>query len=225
MHAQRLAHKAVRMIRSAAAYCLPHPKIFCIGKNKTGTTSLKHALQDLGYVVGSQTAVERLLKSYAIRDFRPLIRYCHSAQAFQDVPFSWPYTYQILDYAFPRSKFILTIRHSAEEWYRSLTRFHAKLLGLDHTPRKADLQRAPYIYPGAMWEVNRLLYNTPEDDPYNEAILTDGYRRYNAEVEAYFKYRDNLLVLNVTEPGSYHRLCAFLGRKPRYDEFPWLNQT
>jgi hypothetical protein len=131
-----------------------------------------------------------------------------------------------MDEAFPGSKFILSVRNSADEWYSSLTRFHAQLLGLDHTPRKEDLMRADYIYPGAMWDINRMLYDTPEDDPYNESALKAGYECYREEVLAYFRSRpDDLLVMNIAEPGSYRRLCEFLGRTPRDAEFPWLNKT
>ena len=35
-------------------------KIFCIGRNKTGTTSLKRAFEDLGYPVGDQRKAEIL---------------------------------------------------------------------------------------------------------------------------------------------------------------------
>jgi hypothetical protein len=35
-------------------------KYFCIGRNKTGTTSLKRAFEDLGYPVGDQRKAEIL---------------------------------------------------------------------------------------------------------------------------------------------------------------------
>lgn len=226
MLATRLCKKATSLFQCVHALVVPHTKIFCIGKNKTGTTSIKQSLIDLGYILGNQQKAERLYSYYSSRDFRPIVRYCRTAQAFQDVPFSWPYTYQAMDQAFPGSKFILSVRQSADEWYRSLTRFHAQLLGLNHTPGKEDLKRADYINPGAMWEINRMLYDTPEDDPYNHSVLTDGYERYREEVLTYFRFRpDDLLVINVSEPGSYRRMCDFLGRTPAYAEFPWLNKT
>jgi hypothetical protein len=44
-------------------------KIFCIGCNKTGTTSLETAFKDWGYKLGNQTIAERLVDSYLDRDF------------------------------------------------------------------------------------------------------------------------------------------------------------
>jgi hypothetical protein len=76
------------------------PKIFCIGLNKTGTTSLKTALRTLGYEVGNQRKAELLLNDWYKRDYKDLIQYCKGAEAFQDVPFSFPFTFIALDQAF-----------------------------------------------------------------------------------------------------------------------------
>src|SRR5690606_4675563 len=102
------------------------PKIFCIGRNKTGTTSLKVALRDLGYSIGSQRAAEHLIEDWGQRDFRRLVKLVSTADAFQDIPFSYDYTFQAMDAAFPGSKFILSIRDSPEQWYESLVRFTQK---------------------------------------------------------------------------------------------------
>lgn len=112
------------IIRSAGK-----PKIFCIGKNKTGTTSLKAAMAELQYRVGVQRDAELLIHDWAIRDFRRIVRYCRSAEFFQDVPFSYPYTFIAMDQAFKGSKFILTVRDNPEQWYNSLVKFHSKLFG------------------------------------------------------------------------------------------------
>lgn len=202
------------------------PKIFCVGRNKTGTTSLAAALRGLGIAVGNQALAERLAGDWAVRDFRRLFRYCHTAQAFQDVPFSWPFTYQALDQRFPGSKFILTVRHSADEWYDSLTRFHAVLFGKGRVPTTEDLKAATYGYLGGVYDANRMLYDTPESDPYNKAALTASYEAHNRAVIEYFRHRpDDLLVLNVADADAYPRLCAFLGKPAVAAAFPWENKT
>ena len=69
-------------------------KYFCIGRNKTGTTSLKRAFEDMGFTVGNQRAAELLTDRYYFsQDFSPITKYCITAQVFQDVPFSYPDTY------------------------------------------------------------------------------------------------------------------------------------
>lgn len=223
-YAQRtrlLARLVVGALRS-----IGKQKVFCIGKNKTGTTSMAKAFNELGLVVGEQRLAERLLHDWARRDFRRLFWYCHTAQAFQDVPFSLPFTFQALDQRFPGSKFILTVRDSPEKWYESLTRFHAVRFGHGRIPTLDDLKAAQYVYPGFAYEANRLLHNTPADDPYNRDSLIADYNTHNNAVLAYFRHRPgDLLALNVAEPGAYNKLCAFLGKPYTGREFPWENKT
>jgi len=201
-------------------------KIFCVGRNKTGTTSVKKAFKDLGFVVGNQRKAELLLPYYKEKNFTPIIEYCKSAEAFQDFPFSFPDTYRHLDEAFPNSKFILTIRNNAEEWYYSLTSFHGKFFGNGKIPTATDLQRADYVFKGWAWECNRLLYQTPEDDPYNKAMLIKHYLDHNEKIINYFRGRPyNFLVLNLAEKESYKKFCNFLEIESPFTEFPWENKT
>jgi hypothetical protein len=202
------------------------PKVFCIGKNKTGTTSMKRAFVELGYVAGNQRLAELLVYDWAKRDFSRLFRYCLTAQAFQDFPFSYPFTFQALDQHFHGSKFILTVRDSAEQWYESLVSFHSKIWGHGKVPTIEDLKEARYVFKGYAYEVYYLNSQTPPDDPYNREILIAGYRAYNHAVKDYFRHRpDDLLVLNVAEPGAYDRLCDFLGKPRMGKDFPHENKT
>lgn len=203
------------------------PKIFGIGNNKTGTTSLKITMKDLGFRIGDQRKAERMLQNYAVRDFKPLTKYCKSAEFFQDFPFSKPFTYIALDQAFPNSKFILTVRDSPEQWYNSLTKFHAKLWGKEgRIPTKEDLMEATYLYKGRPWESNRVLGITPEDDLYNKELLIQSYLDHNKQVADYFKHRSkDLLILNVAEPEAFQKLCEFLDIETDKKNFPWVNKT
>lgn len=49
--------------------------------------------------------------------------------------------------------------------------------------------------------------------------------RYNQNVKDYFRFRDNLLILNVADDGAYQELCDLLGEEPLYDSMPWENKT
>ncbi|WP_151903895.1 sulfotransferase [Methylophaga nitratireducenticrescens] len=201
-------------------------KIFCIGLNKTGTTSIKKAMQHLGFIVGNQAEAQNLLKPWLKRDFQPIINYCKYAQAFQDSPFSFPYTYIPLDQAFPNSKFILTIRDDAEQWYSSITRFHGKKWSNGAIPTKNDLLNAVNGTKGRPWIVNRALFCTPEEDPYQKEKLIAFYNNYIHDVKQYFKYRtEDLLIINVANEDSYLKFCEFLGKSPIEKRFPWENKT
>lgn len=202
-------------------------KYFCIGRNKTGTTSLKKAFEQLDYQVGDQSKAEKLYDRYYFRgDFSPIIKYCQSAQVFQDVPFSCPETFKHLDRAYPGSKFILTVRDNPEQWYKSITRFHARKFGKDgRVPTTDDLKQAVYIRKGMPYNTVRL-HGTPDSDPYNHDIMVAHYEKHNRAVMEYFKDRpDDLLVLNLSEEGAYQKFIDFLGVASPFDSFPWENKT
>lgn len=202
-------------------------KVFCIGFNKTGTTSVERAFRDLGYKVGNQRKGENLIDEWAKRDFRKIIKFAKTADAFQDVPFSLPFTYQALDSYFPNSKFILTVRDNSEQWYESLIRFHGKIWGKNgRTPPTAeDLKLANYIYKGRPFITNQLIYNTPEFEPYKKDTLISLYNDHIKSVKNYFLHRDNIIIINVSIKKDYYRLCSFLDKKPMSDSFPHLNKT
>ena len=202
------------------------PKVFNIGLFKTGTTSIEAALRELGYKMGDQEKGELLIHDYAKRNWKSIIKFCKTADAFQDAPFCFPYTYQALDAAFPNSKFILTIRSSAEEWYNSLTKFHLKVHGgSGSAPSMEDLKKATYRYTGFAWDVNRILYDTPEEEPYRKSELIKFYCFHNYAVESYFKFKENLLVINLKDDGAYKKFAHFLGHQTEKENFPWLNKT
>lgn len=202
-------------------------KIFCIGLNKTGTTSLKVEMQQLGYIVGNQRTFELLFDDWVKRDFRRVIRYCNTAQFFQDVPFSLPYTYIVLDHAFPGSKFILTVRDDAEQWYTSLTRFHSRLWGDEKSPPNSkDLKKADYIYKGFPFHSRMHVNNVTEEAPYNKDVLMDYYEIHNKNVKDYFRFRsDDLLLINLRVENSYQQFCKFLKIKQTKNQFPWENKN
>lgn len=203
------------------------PKVFCIGAGKTGTTSIEKALSDFGYRMGDQGKGELLLANYAQRNFKAIINFCKTADAFQDAPFCFQHTYQALDQYFPHAKFILTMRDSDAVWYHSLVSFHSKMFADgERTPTWEDLKNASYRYKGYVAEVRRKVFGILEDeDPYHEVKLKHYYNTHNASVIDYFKNKDNLLILNVREADAYQKLCGFLNKEALYDVFPWENKT
>ena len=200
-------------------------KIFCIGQNKTGTTSLKLVLDELGYVVGNQEKAEMLVKDYLKKEYKSTIDYCNTAEAFQDVPFSLPFIWVILQKHFPKAKFILTIRNE-DMWYNSITNFHSnKFTNGLRIPDKKDLELASYRYIGYMWDYNRAAFDTPEDDIYKKDILIENYNRHNKNIKSYFKNDPNFITIDVSVKKDYENLCIFLGKEPQRSCFPHENKT
>jgi len=202
-------------------------KIFCIGKNKTGTTSMARLFRELGIRVGPQREAEKLTDEWTKKKYDSLVEYIrYRGVAFQDIPFSLPGTYKMLDKNFPDAKFILTVRDSPEAWYDSLTRFHSKLFGNGKLPTKADLQNATYLRKGWAWEINRLLHDTPEEAPYQRDVLIRDYIEYNSAVREYFKHRpEKLLVVNLKDSDAAERICTFLNTSKHINKVPWENKT
>lgn len=200
-------------------------KVFCIGRNKTGTTSIEFVLKEFGYNMGNQGKAELLVHDYAKGNWKPIIKYCKSAEAFQDAPFSWPNTWLILHEHFPDAKFILTTRDS-EKWYNSITKFHAKGFSKNnHPPTKSDLINATYRYKGFMWDANRAVWKTDEENVYNKKNMIDNFERHNKDVKHFFIGKNNFLEIDVSDEYSYIELCDFLGKEPMHKDFPHLNKT
>lgn len=203
-------------------------KYFCVGRNKTGTTSLKKAFEDLGFTIGRQEEAERLHDKYFFdHKFDEIIKYCKTAQVFQDVPFSHSEIIEPVDKAFPGSKFILTVRDNPDQWYNSITKYHAKRHGLNgRIPTYEDIINCPYHSKGFLKRLTIDAHGTTAEDPYNKEILTAHYERHNQAVLDYFKDRpDDLLVINISDPDAYQKFVDFIGVDSPYDHFPWENKT
>lgn len=199
-------------------------KIFCIGRGKTGTTSMAHALRSLGFKVGSQLEASRLLGDWQMRDFRRLIEYCQSADAFQDIPFNLSYTFQALDAAYPKSKFILTVRDSPEQWYQSVTSFHSKVVGTTNVPPTADDLRK--FKGGWILDSQKLIYGVSEENLYNPQIYKQHYVNHNSTVVDYFRFRPgDLLILNLAISDAMRQLCEYLSIEYRGQKMPHANKT
>jgi hypothetical protein len=201
-------------------------KIFCIGMGKTGTTSLEAFFRGLGFTLGNQNKGEDLLDDWATRNFAPIVAFARSAQVFQDIPFCLPFTYIALDRAFPGSKFILSVRNDAQEWYDSLVRFITMLVGKGRIPTEADLREYVYRHEGWIMDSLKLIYGVSEDAPFDKTRLTSVYERHNAAVKEYFKHRpDDLLTVNLRDTSTAERIMDFIGLPYKGETMPHLNPS
>lgn len=200
-------------------------KYFCIGANKTGTTSLKILFKNLGFKVAPQSAGEKLIDDWGSGRFDRIINLAKDGYEFyQDIPFSLPGTYKVIDQNVNHCKFILTIRDDANEWYDSVIRFHQNLIKTNGIPTAEALKAFEYIQPGWMWKAQQLIYGVDETEPYNEEKLKSFYTEHCANVIDYFKDQpDRLLVLNLKNLDSAKALGTFINRK--IDHIPWENKS
>jgi len=172
-------------------------KVFGIGFEKTGTTSLKSALTTLGYKV--KGFFDTKDPDISRKVYEMAFRFVEQYDAFEDIP--WCIIYKELDKKYPGSKFILTLRPT-EKWIKSV---------VDHFGIKTR--------PMLEWGYG---VGYPKG---NEDIYIARYERHNKEVLEYFKDRpDDLLVLRLMEGDGWEKLCQFLHKDVPNIEFPHANK-
>jgi hypothetical protein len=176
-------------------------KIFCIGLNKTGTTSLGEALMALGFRHLGHRG--RLMRAWIEGDMAPIFKAADRHDSFDDWP--WPLIYRQLFERYEQAKFILTRRHSAEAWVESL-KGHAERTDPDGNPRRAIFG---HDYPHG---------REPEHIAFYDA--------HNAGVRAFFRERDaqdQLVELCWEEGHGWPDLCAFVERSTPDTPFPHIS--
>lgn len=110
-------------------------KVFCIGYNKTGTTSLGAALSMLGYNHSSFN--RRVYRNYYLKGrINKVLWYTSKFKSFDDLPWLKEDMIPLLDKYFPESKFIYLYRDE-EDWKQSFVSYTFKKKGL-----KADIDEA-----------------------------------------------------------------------------------
>lgn len=175
-------------------------KVFCIGFQKSGTTSLEAALKILGYRVCGVIGRDLSMAELRAKGLDLAITTAAKYDAVQDMP--WPIFFRELDAAYPGSKFILTVR-DPERWYRSIA---------DH-----------FMPPGT--EMEGWTYGADARTPHgNKERYIEVYARHNQSVRDHFKDRPgDLLEMNLTKGDGWEMLCPFLGRSIPSWTFPRKN--
>lgn len=177
------------------------PKIFGIGLNKTGTTTLGQCGRLLGLRC---TSFDRDLLDDWIerRDLARITARVEQFDLFEDWP--WPLVYPQLDALFPGSKFVLTVRRSPEAWLDSLKRHSLRTHPSKHCRKLAY----GYDYPHG-----------------REQEHLDFYSAHNAAAREYFADRPGDFAELCWERGDgFAELCALLGTPVPRQPFPHANK-
>jgi len=200
-------------------------KIFIIGRNKTGTTSLKEVFENLGYSIGNQATAELFIDDYEKKDFSRILTYCDSAEVFQDAPFSWPETYKHIFKKYPNAKYILLERESSEAWYNSLTRFHRKIIKNGEPINAIDLKNFGYRRKGFLWQAAQVVYGVNEKTIYNKGLYINNYEAYNREVKEFFMNNKNFLSIVLSNTNTVEQLATFLNKPMSDIKIPHSNKS
>jgi hypothetical protein len=200
-------------------------KFFCVGHNKTGTTSLLHEFSEFGFNVAPQHEGEKLLEDYLSKDYQKIIDFCEKYDVFQDVPFSLKNTYKLIEKEFPESKFILSVRNSSEEWYSSVINFHSKIFGHNQIPNIHNLLEANHIKKAWIWTYMQNVYDVDSENPYDRKKLIDYYESHNKEIWEYFSQKNNFISINLSKDSDYDRFKKFIDKSNNRTSFFHLNKS
>lgn len=169
-------------------------KTFCIGFNKTGTTSLAEALQFLGFrTLHDVDRCREIVDAAQGGKQHPL---AEDFDVFLDFP--EPEYFESLDKTYPGSKFIFTDRN-VEDWITSR---------LNHVLTNRRTGRAKHRK-----------FEWKEIDTQRDRGRFQVYRQ---QVTAYFANRDDLLTLNICGGDGWRPLCEFLELDVPNTDFPHL---
>lgn len=192
--------KSAAQSRTAAS---PPAKVFGLGLSKTGTSSLRVALQQLGYSVAPPN--KALLRRLRSGDPQALLDFTAHYDAFQDFPYPLAFREIFATYG-TGAKYVLTRRSSPEHWYRSLC---------DHA-RTSRLMSGQWLSYGYYRPFGR------------EAAYIDFYRTHNRSVRQFFRDRgaeDSLLEVCWDDGDGWDVLCPFLGVPVPDADFPHANKS
>jgi len=173
------------------------PKVFGIGLNKIGTTTLGQC----GLIIGLRctSCDKRLLEDFVVRnDFSRIEQRVNDYDLFEDWP--WPLIYKQLDIMHPGSKFILTVRSSERKWLESLKQHSLRTHPTKHCRKLAYGFAFPHRH---------------------EKEHIDFYRQHNDSVRSYFNSRSSDFLELCWENGDgFDELCSFLGFDVPATPFP-----
>lgn len=173
-------------------------KVFEIGMMRTGTRSLARAAQLLGYSAihaPTRKTAEEFYQSVISGEFAPEFINDHQYVGGCAAPF-WD---RLLD-RYPTAKFILTTRDK-RSWLRSC---HAMTRHTNMPPLRELVESKSLSVKMLM----RLLFFRCAD--VNEEAMWSAYLRHQRSVLLEVP-TDRLLVIDVTKPGQWNKLCPFLG--------------
>ena len=175
-------------------------KVFGVGLQKTGTTTLGACLRQLGYRHISWDA--ELADVYRQGDRRGVLETMEHYDSCEDYP--WLLLYQAFDQIHPDGKFILTVRSNEDVWFDSISRFSEQIGPAD---------------------TRELMFGHEMPQGHRGDFIAK-YLSWNQEVRDHFTSRPGKLLEICWENGdSWDELCGFLGKQPPGVSLPHENKT
>ena len=177
-------------------------KVFGIGLGRTGTNSLATAMSILGYK--SRHGLGKI-------GYDNVYNYDFMNDAGIAV------VYDFLDYAFPKAKFILTVR-DVDSWIKSAATY-SKRRNKGGYFSEDGLLDIPLRRAHTRFALYRSTY-------FDEATFRKVHAEFDKKVIKHFAGRDDkLLLMNICKGDGWDKLCHFLGKDIPTQDFPHLNKS
>jgi glycosyltransferase involved in cell wall biosynthesis len=177
------------------------PRVFCIGLNKTGTSSFHAAMEILGLssLHWGGPEINRAVR-VALDEDRPLLSGLDPTfDAFSDIGLLSTH-FDLLDEQYPGSRFVLTVR-PLEAWIDSRRRH------VEHNIARRD---------AGEYDGNFLVVD--------EALWREQWERQVAGARRYFEGRRDFLEVDLTDGSGWSPLCQLLDVPEPTERFPWVNR-
>jgi hypothetical protein len=177
------------------------PRIFGIGLNKTGTTSLDRAMTMLGFESlhdGGPDVHDAVRR--AIDDGEPLLSNLDQRfDVFSDIGLL-ARRFRLLDAQYPGSRFVFTTR-PMDQWIDS---------------RRRHVERNVALHEAGEYDRGFLVVDVEK--------WTREWKHHTQRVHAYFEGRPDFLEIDLTANPEWGVLCRFLGVAEPDEPFPWANR-
>lgn len=217
-------------------------KIFCVGNNKTGTTSLGVFLKKLGYDVAPQTPAMRIYVSHLDKklDLWPhLSSFIDKHDAFQDFPFADTEILDDLVKKYRDAKFIYSIRNP-RSWYNSMIKFHAKMFKFSifqddkfWSPcDKSEMMRAlgkkvDSAYELSIGEIHMIRFGlASQNELFNRKIYMQHHIDHEKNALKSLRGTNHLMIDVTRDTRIEMKICDFLEiKQPSSHQFPHANKS
>jgi len=181
------------------------PKVFGIGLNKTGTTTLGSIMMELGY---RHRSCDRLmLRDYQAGNLAKVRSKIDKYESFEDWPYPLMYEHLWDWYGDKGARFICTMREDSRIWYSSLVKHARDTKPFNHCRRMVF----GFAYPTT-----------------NEEMHREFYDEHLKNVKTFFSTKereDRIIFLNWRDTDARIKLAEFLNQPESRISIQHMNKT
>lgn len=208
--------------------------IICIGLNKTGTSSLVHSLQKIGYTLAKEDLVfMKCVQDVYHGDLNSTFSILQNEryELYDDMPFSFPNIYKRLYEKRPDDVYILTVRKDVETWVKSVIDFYPILR--NGTEQKWEDKSFFHLILPSEDYIFLINNETPLFDAWGlkdnndlENKLRKIYNdHYDSVVKFFSENKSNFKIVDVSKKGELKKLTDWLGIQNDIEDFDWVNKS